>query len=90
MTGLLARGEFGEAGETAVRFTMNNMPFVNLWYTRMAMDYLVNYHLREMMSPGTLARSEHKMKEEMNQSYFNFGGIDLTPSRIVRKGGGFY
>ena len=31
MTGQLAQGKFGEAGETAVRTITNTMRFVNLW-----------------------------------------------------------
>ena len=69
MTGQLARGEFREGGERAVRFVVDNLPFVNLWYTRMAMDYMVNYHVREWMSPGTLRRSEKKMWKEFQGIY---------------------
>ena len=89
MTGQLARGEFREGGETAARFIVDNLPFVNLWYTRMAMDYMVNYHVREWMSPGTLRRSEKKMWKEFRQKYLTIGGIDLTPSRHIAQGGGF-
>lgn len=41
------------------------------------------------MSPGTLRRTECKMKEDFNQTYFRLGSLDLTPSHIIRKGGGF-
>ena len=68
---------------------MDNTPFVNLFYTRMAVDYMVQYHLCEMMSPGTLLKAERKMKKEMNQTYLNIGGIDLTPSHVIQRGGGF-
>ncbi len=89
MFGQLVRGEFREGGETAARFIVDNLPFVNLWYTRMAMDYMVNYHVREWMSPGTLRRSEKKMWKEFRQKYLTIGGIDLTPSRHIAQGGGF-
>lgn len=87
MTGQLVQGKFGEAGETAVRTITNNLPFVNLWYLRAGMDYMINYRLREWMSPGTLKRAERKLKEENNQTYFRFGDIDLTPSHVIPKGG---
>ena len=87
MTGQLAQGKFGEAGETAVRTITNNLPFVNLWYLRAGMDYMINYRLREWMSPGTLKRAERKLKEENNQTYFRFGDIDLTPSHVIPRGG---
>lgn len=83
------QGEFGTAGEIALRMAWDNTPFINLWYTRMALDYLIQYHLREMMSPGTLKKSERKMKREMNQTYLKIGGIDLTPSHVIKRGGGF-
>ena len=41
------------------------------------------------MSPGTLRRTERKMKEDFNQTYFRLDSLDLTPSHIIRKGGGF-
>ena len=72
-----------------MRWTVDNAPFVNLWYTRGALDYLLFFHLREALSPGTLKRAERKLKEEFNQGYFKIGGLDLTPSHNIRKGGGF-
>ena len=88
-TGNMFQGEFGAAGEIGVRAAWDNTPFINLWYTRAALDYLIQYHLREMMSPGTLRKAERKMKKEMNQTYLKIGGLDLTPSKIVKRGGGF-
>ena len=89
VTGNLFQGEFGAAGEIGIRALWDNTPFINLWYTRMGLDYLIQYHLREMMSPGTLKKSERKMKKEMNQTYLKIGGLDLTPSHVVKRGGGF-
>jgi len=65
------------------KLAMDNTPFVNLWYTRAAADYLLLYHLREMMSPGTLRRMEKRAKEEYNQEFI------VPPSRVIRRGGGF-
>ena len=75
------RGEL-EAADV-FKLAMDNTPYVNLWYTRAALDYLLFYHLREMMSPGTLRRMEKRAKEEYNQEFFS------PPSRIIRRGGGF-
>lgn len=83
----LVRGDLEGAGETAITTTMNNMPFVNLWYTRMALDYLIQYRLREYMSPGTLKRSERKMKEKFDQEYLKIGKFDFTPSKNIPRGG---
>ena len=87
--GMLSRGDAGKAAETAAKYALDNLPFVNLWYTRQAMDFLVNYHVREFMSPGSLQRAERKMKKEFNQTYLHIGDLDLTPSKHIKRGGGF-
>lgn len=87
--GMLSRGDAGKAAETAAKYALDNIPFANLWYTRQAMDFLVNYHVREFMSPGALKRAEQKMKKEFNQTYLHIGDIDLTPSKHIKRGGGF-
>jgi hypothetical protein len=79
----LMRGEFQDFGEDSLRLIMDNMPFVNLWYTREALNYLVLYHIREALSPGTLARTERRMKEEYGQRFL------LSPSGVIKRGGGF-
>lgn len=89
IAGQFMRGEWKNAGEGALRWTLNNTPYLNLWYTRSAMDYLFLFHIREMLSPGTLARSERKLKEEYNQKYLRLGDIDFTPSKHIKRGGGF-
>lgn len=65
------------------KLAMDNTPYVNLWYTRAALDYLLLYHLREMMSPGTLRRMERRAKQEYNQEFI------MPPSKVIRQGGGF-
>lgn len=81
--GQLVRGEFENAGEDALRLAMSNAPFVNLWFTRGALDWGLLYHMREMMSPGTLKRTERKMKTEFGQEFL------FPPSRYIRRGGGW-
>lgn len=53
----------------------NNAPFVNLFYTRMALDYMLLYELQEMAVPGSLKRTEDNFKKNLNQHYV------LPPSR---------
>jgi hypothetical protein len=62
---------------------MNNTPFVNLWYTRIALDYSILYHLQEMASPGYLRRVERRMKKEYNQEHI------IPPSTVIKRGGGY-
>lgn len=81
--GQLVRGELVDAGEDALRLAMNNTPFINLWYTRAALDWALLYHVREMQSPGTLRRMERRMKKEFGQEFL------FPPSQFIRRGGGF-
>jgi len=48
----------------------NNTPFLNLFYTRAALDYFVLHRLQEAMNPGYLRRYEEKIKKENNQTFW--------------------
>lgn len=41
----LARGEFPDKGEEAVRRALDDLPFANLLYTRQAMEYMIYSHI---------------------------------------------
>lgn len=59
------------------------VPFVNLFYAKSAIDYLLIYHLQEAMNPGYLKRFEKKVRD---------GGQDFIlnpPSDTIARGGGF-
>jgi len=75
-------GEPGRGGETVFREVLMNTPFINMWYTRFAQDYFLGFHLREMMSPGTLRRSERRMRKEFGQEYW-------LPVENIPRGGAF-
>src|SRR5690606_6705303 len=49
-----------DAAASVVRIAINNTPFVNLFYTRIALDYLIIYRLQEMANPGYLKRMERQ------------------------------
>lgn len=89
IVGQMLRGEAQSAGEDALRLALGNTPFINLWYTRAALGYALLYHIREALSPGTLARTESRMRQDFNQRYLRIGDLDLTPSKVIRRGGGF-
>ena len=82
--GQLVRGDVVDAGEDALRMALGNAPFINLWYTRAALDWLLLYHVREMMSPGSLRRAENKMKKEFGQEYI------ISPAAHIERGGWGY
>ncbi|MDR2055210.1 MAG: hypothetical protein LBQ10_05010 [Desulfovibrio sp.] len=77
----LLRGDWEAAGEDTLRTVLDNVPFINFWYTREAVNWLALYHLREMMSPGTLARTERKLKQDFDQTYI------ISPAQNIRRGG---
>jgi hypothetical protein len=64
----LVRGD-ADAGD-ALRLAQNNTPFLNLFYTRMALDYLILYDIQEFVAPGTLRRMERSAKENSGQTFF--------------------
>lgn len=71
-------GEPPDVGAELTRFVSSNTPFLNLFYTKAAMDYLFLYQLQEATNPGYLRRMERRMKRENNQEFF------LPPSQAVR------
>jgi hypothetical protein len=52
-----------------LRTLTNNTPFINLFYTKAASDYLVLYQMSEHLSPGYVRRMEERAKKEMGQSF---------------------
>lgn len=67
-----------DAAARAFKFAVNNTPFVNMFYTRMALDYLLFYHVQEMLNPGYLRRMERRVEKENGQTFL------LKPSEAVR------
>lgn len=76
----LSRGQ--DFGATGLQVIKDNTPFVNLFYTRMALDYLILYQLQEMTNPGYLSRLERRIMTENKQKFY------VPPSRAIPRGGG--
>ncbi len=70
-----------DAAAQALRTTINNTPFINLFYTRAVMDYLILYQLQEMVNPGFLHRMEARISRENDQQFY------LPPSSLISRGG---
>lgn len=66
-----------DVGAQGLRFVVSNTPGNNLFYTRMALDYLFLYEMQEAMSPGYLRRMERRAEEERGQEWW------LRPSETV-------
>jgi len=62
----------------AVRTVINNTPFANLFYTRMAIDYLITYRIQESLNPGYLSRMEALVSKEQGKTFI------FPPSQYVR------
>lgn len=77
----LKKGE--DPAGAALRTAVANTPFVNLFYTKPALDYLVLYQLQEAINPGFLRRMERRVERENGQQFI------LAPSSVVARGGGF-
>lgn len=72
----------GNAGELFMSLK-NNAPFINLFYTRMALDYLFFYRMQEYLDPGSLKRMENNYKKNLHQTFAlppssNYKAEDLT------------
>lgn len=61
----------------ASKLMLDNTPFINLFYARPLMDYFILWNLQEMMSPGSLRRSESAVERRTGQQYF------MRPSETV-------
>lgn len=75
---------FRDGDDTAAqtfRFVQNNTPFINMFYTRWAMDYLVAYRIQEAINPGYLRRMERRVKKQQNQEFV------VPPSSVISRGG---
>jgi hypothetical protein len=53
-----------------VRGAKANIPFVNLFYTRAALDYAVWFQLQEATKPGSVEKYERRVEKEQNTRFF--------------------
>lgn len=64
-----AREGNAEAADKFTRLVIQRTPFVNLFYTKAALDYILLYGIQESLNPGYLERVQRTMKEEYGQEY---------------------
>ncbi|MNO05529.1 hypothetical protein D3C81_2269540 [compost metagenome] len=58
-----------------MRYAIGQTPFMNLFYTRAALDHLFLYSVQESLNPGALRRMERRIEQENGQSFL------LAPSQ---------
>ena len=62
----------------AFNAALQNTPFMSLFYTRTALDYLVLYKIQEALNPGFLRRMEKRAERENGQTFF------MPPTSVAR------
>lgn len=60
------------------KMSLDNTPFINLFYIRPVLDYFILWNMQEMLSPGSLRRSENAVENKNHQGFF------IRPSETVR------
>lgn len=78
--GQALRGEQTHMGAELVRFSRQNLPAVNLWYARAALDHLFFHELMEGLSPGYLSKVRARSQREWGQKYW-WEPQDALPDR---------
>lgn len=53
----------------SLNLALSNTPFLNLFYTRAALNYLIFYRLQESMNPGYLRRMERDVEKNNAQTF---------------------
>lgn len=67
---LWARAKEGDdTAASALRLAQNNTPFMNLFYTRIALDHLFLFSVQEAMNPGSLRRTEERIRQQNGQEF---------------------
>lgn len=64
-----------------LKFAMENTPYMNLFYTKLALDYLFLHDLQELAKPGFLKDMERRINKDFEQEFF------ISPqdtSRVIR------
>jgi hypothetical protein len=75
-----AQGKDTRFGAELVRAARANIPFMNLWYAKAALDHLIWNQAAEYLSPGYLSTVRSRARREYGQEYFWAPG-DASPNR---------
>ena len=63
------RGEGTRASRQLYNTLKGNVPFLNLFYTKTAFDYMIGYQIMEILSPGITSRMERQMERDYGQEF---------------------
>ena len=59
-----------KAGKKFLQLAEGHTPFINLYYTKAAYDYLIGYQIKEYLDPGFFDRMKKRNEENRGQTYF--------------------
>ena len=59
-----------KAGKKFLQFAEGNIPFLNMYYSKAAYDYLIGYQLKEFLDPGYFSRIQEKHNDQRGQTYY--------------------
>ena len=65
-----AEGKDTHMAAETIQFAKNYTPLMNLWYTRLALDHLLFFHVQEAANPGYLRRMKSRSEKENKQSFW--------------------
>ena len=63
------RGEGTRVARQLYNTIKGNIPFLNLFYTKTAFDYMIGYQIMEILSPGVTSRMERQMERDYGQEF---------------------
>ena len=72
--------DFDRAGQTAYRIGKSMLPGANIFYARMALDYLIFWNISEYLNPGWARNYEQRIRDETGQEFFDA----VRPTEAVR------
>lgn len=79
LAGVAARAVEGRDPSAAgIRFVQGNTPFLNLFYVKPMLDYLIFWHAQEAVNPGSLQRMEADMAKRSGQKFI------VSPDEAIR------
>lgn len=66
-----AQGKFDKAGLKAYRLFEANTP-IDIWYLRPVYNFLIGYHIKDILDPGYFDRLEGYTKKATGQDFYNY------------------
>ena len=59
-----------KAGKKFLQLAEGHTPFINLYYTKAAYDYLIGYQIKEYLDPGFFKRMKERNEKGRGQTYY--------------------